>query len=261
MTDLIKLPVAAQVFDFGGRKVRTAGTHAAPLFCAADVCAVLGISDVSDACSRLDGDELEAVQIKTERGSSRSNYVTESGLFSLILGSRKPEAKAFKRWVTGTVLPEIRKRGFFDAVAVAEATQTERLLEQIFPKLPGKAAPIFRELIASLLRLRRQPEAAGNPPWARSLARSVYEWAIPVAGQQAFRRGKNTTPNGSHVDYSMLNELAIERVRSVAQTGVHFTKISRTWEQWKVNMELAFGTKAIQLPMLVPMLAPPKGER
>src|SRR5690606_15390080 len=104
-----------QVFAFGDRKVRTAGTHDAPLFCAADACAVRAHCHVAQACEKLDQEDV--VQIGAERGSRPLLYVgqnanmdvTESGLFSLILRSTEPEARAFKRWVTSGVLPAIRK--------------------------------------------------------------------------------------------------------------------------------------------------------
>lgn len=94
-----------QAWDFQGRKVRTAGTHDAPLFCAADVCDVLEIANSRDACARLDPEEVELVSVQHATGSKKAAFVTESGLFSLILGSRKPEAKAFKRWVTAAGVP------------------------------------------------------------------------------------------------------------------------------------------------------------
>lgn len=73
-----------QVFEFGGRRVRTAGTHDAPLFCAADVCLVLGYADVSQACEKLDQDEV--VQIGAEKGSRRVLYVGAKANMFVTLG-------------------------------------------------------------------------------------------------------------------------------------------------------------------------------
>ena len=100
------------LFDFNGFDLRTVGTIEAPLFVAADVCAVLGISNVSDACNGLDDDEkmLSALPI----GKSQDLLcITESGLYSLVIRSRKPEAKSFRKWITSEVLPAIRKTGSF----------------------------------------------------------------------------------------------------------------------------------------------------
>lgn len=254
-----------RIFDFGGHPVRTAGTADAPLFCAADVCGVLDIARVDAAVNRLDPDEVEVVSAAKNgsravvvSGDDANLYVTESGLFSLILGSRKPEAKAFKKWVTSEVLPEIRRKGYYDAIEAQERKTTARLLAEIFPNAPSKSAPIFSELIAALLKLRREVDVPGNPPWARSLARFVYGLAIPVEGEQQHRRALNPSPNGAAVDHSMLNEVARERVRQVAFAGAAFARASVSWDDWKAKMELAFGTKPLQLPFLVPMLTPPK---
>lgn len=240
-----------QVFAFGDRKVRTAGTHEAPLFCAGDTCEVLGYRDVSQACERLDQDDV--VQLGAEKGSQRvlyvganaNMYVTESGLFALILGSNKPEAKVFKKWVTAEVLPEIRRRGYYDALEVANRKKTELLLAECFPNLPSKSAPIFRDLIASLLRVRGE-DGPGNPPWARVLASMIYNWAIRVEGQQAFRRARNPHPNGSATDHSMFGEVSQEAVKRVAQAGCDYAKISLSWEDWKSKMATLFGG-ALQL--------------
>jgi prophage antirepressor-like protein len=251
-----------QVFEFGGRKVRTTGTFEAPLFCAEDVCAILTLGDVSRACERLDQDEVvltaaenshERVGIGTGKRVYKRLYVTESGLFALILGCVKPEAKAFRKWVTSEVLPEIRKRGYYNALEVQRRKQTELLLGEIFPNLPSKAAPIFRELIGALLKLRRESDLPGTPAWARMLASWVYAWAIPVEGQQQHRRALNANPNGSRLDHSMLSEDAREQVKRIVDTGVHFTRISANWEAWRSNMELAFGKHA-QLPLWYPAL-------
>ena len=257
-------PAVMPVFDFGGAKVRTAGTPDAPLFCAADVCEVLTLGHVSKACERIDQEDVAlahhaAAENKpnalTVRVEKRSLYVTESGLYALIFGCEKPEAKAFKRWVTAEVLPEIRKRGFYDAVEVGIRKQTDLLLEQCFPNLPQKAAPLFRELIASIIRLRREPSKVGQAPaWARGLASMVYGWSIQIDGQQQKRREKNPSPNGSRLDHSMLSEAAREAVRHVAQTGCDFARLPVSYEQWRNQMNFVFSQKSVQLPLMVPIL-------
>lgn len=252
-------------FEFGGKRVRAAGTPDAPLFCAADVCEILTLGNVSKACERLDQDEVALTPHAEAENSHKapgvrvykSLYVTESGLYSLIIGCEKPEAKAFKKWVTSEVLPAIRKYGYYSAVESDRRKQTERLLAEVFPKLPAKSAPIFRDLIGALLVVRRERGASGNPPWARTLASLVYGWALKVDGQQAHRRAKNPKPNGSRVDHSMFSDLAEESVRHVAQAGAHFAKISVSWAEWKTHMETVFGGKAFQ-PELFPRAAAPK---
>ena len=95
--------------EFG--RVRTTVIDGEPWFVAADVCHALDIGNPSDALNRLDDDERTLVSIEGASNGLPVNAVNEPGLYTLILGSRKPEAKAFKRWVTHDILPTIRKTG------------------------------------------------------------------------------------------------------------------------------------------------------
>lgn len=100
------------------------GLHAEtgePWFVARDVCEILDIQNPSDAVNRLDDDQYEQVAaalVSTEaRPQDRMLILSESGLYSLILGSRKPVTRPFRRWVTDQVLPSIRKTGAYAEVA------------------------------------------------------------------------------------------------------------------------------------------------
>jgi len=85
-----------------------------PWFVAADVCRALDIQNHKDAIKRLDEDEKSGVVLTDPHGRSQeTNCVNEPGLYSLVFGSRKPEAKAFKRWITHEVLPTIRQTGAY----------------------------------------------------------------------------------------------------------------------------------------------------
>lgn len=98
-----------QVFnneEFG--EVRTVMVSGEPWFVAVDVCKALELSNPTVAVSRLDEDERSKFNLGRQ---GEGTIVNEAGLYSLILGSRKPEAKAFKRWITHDVIPAIRKTG------------------------------------------------------------------------------------------------------------------------------------------------------
>lgn len=102
-----------QKFDFKGAPLRTLTDKAGePWFVAKDVCAILEISNPSDALKRLDDDERSRFNLGRQ---GETNIVNEAGLYVLVLGSRKPEAHEFKRWVTHEVLPSIRKHGGYMA--------------------------------------------------------------------------------------------------------------------------------------------------
>lgn len=95
--------------EFG--QVRTIQKGGGPWFVAADVCKALELGDTGKAVGRLDEDELTRIKI-VSGGQNREMFaVNEPGLYSLVLGSRKPEARAFKRWITHEVIPSIRKTG------------------------------------------------------------------------------------------------------------------------------------------------------
>lgn len=100
--------------------VRTFNQNGEPWFVAADVCRALDITNSRDALTRLDEDEKGVALIDTLGGKQGMAAVNEPGLYSLVLGSRKPEAKAFKRWITHEVIPAIRKHGMYATPETAE---------------------------------------------------------------------------------------------------------------------------------------------
>lgn len=88
--------------------VRTVLRDGEPWFVAADVCRVLELSNPTVSVGRLDDDERAKFNLGRQ---GEGTIVSEPGLYALVLGSRKPEAKAFKRWITHEVIPAIRKHG------------------------------------------------------------------------------------------------------------------------------------------------------
>lgn len=103
------------VFNFDSHAVRTLLLDDAPWFVAADVCAALTLTNSRMVLERLDDDEKGVSSTDTPGGKQELAVINESGLYNLILGSRKPEAKRFKKWVTSEVLPAIRKTGRYDS--------------------------------------------------------------------------------------------------------------------------------------------------
>ena len=102
-----------QIFDneeFG--EVRTAVVNDEPMFCLIDICKALEIKNATDVAKRLDEDELTRLNLGSRAGET--NFITESGLYAVILRSDKPNAKKFRKWVTSEVLPAIRKTGSYN---------------------------------------------------------------------------------------------------------------------------------------------------
>lgn len=104
-----------EVFNFSQEKapIRVSLINNEPWFVAKDVCEILGIGKHRDAVSRLDEDERGSVLVDTLGGRQCVSAVSESGLYSLIFQSRKPEARKFRKWVTSEVLPSIRRKGYY----------------------------------------------------------------------------------------------------------------------------------------------------
>ncbi|MGR5573037.1 phage antirepressor KilAC domain-containing protein [Limosilactobacillus fermentum] len=106
--------ITSYVFD--GSNVRTLVIDGQPYFVGKDVAEILGYANTRDALSKhVDSEDKNTVAIHDgiKRGNPNQTVINESGLYSLILGSKLPQAKEFKRWVTSDVLPAIRKHGAY----------------------------------------------------------------------------------------------------------------------------------------------------
>lgn len=161
-----------QIFEnneFG--KIRTTGTPDNPLFCLADVCKILGLV-TSQVMKRLDDGVVTIHPISDSLGRwQQANFVNEDGLYDVILDSRKPEAKKFRKWITSEVLPSIRKTGsysvnipktFAEALRLA-ADQQEQLEKQqklieeqkpkaeFFDRVAGSKTAIEMKEVANIL--------------------------------------------------------------------------------------------------------------
>lgn len=97
-------------------EIRTAGTSEEPMFCLTDVCKALDLS-AKEVNRRLSKGVVSKHPLETAGGTQQALFVNEDGLYDVILDSRKPEAKAFRKWITSEVLPSIRKTGGYIATA------------------------------------------------------------------------------------------------------------------------------------------------
>ena len=143
--DQCNTPPATSItpFSFEGFAVRTIQINGEPWFVAADVCEVLDIQNVAQAVARLDDDERSMFNIGRQ---GEAHIINESGLYSLVLTSRKPSAKQFKRWVTGEVLPTIRKTGSYGQPA---ALSTMDILTLAMESEKGRLAAVAQLAIAA----------------------------------------------------------------------------------------------------------------
>lgn len=139
-------------------EVRTIAKDGEPWFVAADVCKALEIGNPTDAIRRLDADEYTLVLIEGASNGLAVNAVSEAGLYTLVLGSRKPAAKAFKRWITHEVIPTIRRHG---------AYATETTIESIIAD-PESGIKLLQALKAEQER-RKEAEAIAEAQRPKAL--------------------------------------------------------------------------------------------
>jgi anti-repressor protein len=179
-------------FNFNAAEVRTLQVDGEPWFVLRDVCSILDVAQPVRVAQSLDEDEVTTTHVTDSLGREQHTYIiNEPGLYSVVLRSRKPEAKAFKRWVTHEVLPAIRRTGSYAAQ----------------PALPQTYADALREL-AAIVEAREALEAkvASDAPkvlFADSVATS--ETTILVGDLAKILRG-NGVDVGANRLFAQLRE-------------------------------------------------------
>ena len=189
-------------------KIRTLTIDGEPWFVAADVCKALELGNPSMTVERLDADEKGISSIDTLGGKQRMAIINEPGLYSVILCSRKPEAKAFKRWITHEVIPAIRKYGGY---------MTKSLLEQVLEN-PNLIYEFARRMLAKQQkneRLKQELDRAKpkadyydafiHPESCTNIRATAKELKVPEKMFTAFlirKRYLYRAPSGSLMPYA-----------------------------------------------------------
>lgn len=123
-----------QIFNHNGFEIRGGLIDDKPYFVAMDIAKALKYCDTEAMTRRLDDDEIQTLQI-VGFGNRGVNVINESGLYNAILGSKKPQAKAFKKWVTSEVLPSIRKNGYYINQNKNDRAKQEQILHNLITEL------------------------------------------------------------------------------------------------------------------------------
>jgi anti-repressor protein len=182
--------------EFGA--VRAVMLEGEPWFVAADVCRALGLGNSSDVIKRLDEDERTLVSIEGASNGLPVNAVNEPGLYALILGSRKPEAKAFKRWITHEVIPEIRKTGGY--IAGQEMMDDDQLLANALMVAQRKIAERNKQLEAANEKIKADApkvlfaetvEKAETCISIGTLAKILNQAGLDIGERRLFERLRN----------------------------------------------------------------------
>lgn len=205
-----------QEFYFNGDAVRTLLRDNEPYFVGKDVAEILGYRNPRDALSKhVDSDDKGVAKCDTLGGTQQTTIINESGLYSLILSSKLPDAKKFKHWVTSEVLPTIRKHGAYMTDAKAAAIVTDKgsladLLQQAAEQLKRKDIQIEqmkpKALFADAVSTSDTPILVGE------LAKILHQNGVSMGQNRMFRwlrdNGYLISKKGS--DYNMPTQRAME---------------------------------------------------
>ena len=210
--------VSLRNFSYNGARMRVVLRDGEPWFVAKDVCEVLEIGDVSSALRRLDDDEKGTDTIPTPGGPQEMAAVNEPGLYVLVMTSRKPEAKTFKRWVTHEVLPSIRRTGAYATPMAIEdliilQAQSVKELKATVSRLE-EAVQIVHHRVDTLDRI----DVAGDPRQRlnRMVARYAYDHGYSHRkGWGDFVQGYNTAFR-TNLKLLLLNHRSRNGSRSVS---------------------------------------------
>ena len=170
-------------------EIRTMTIEGEPWFVAADVCRALDLSNPTIATNRLDEDERAKFNLGRQGDGT---IINESGLYSLVLGSRKPEAKTFKRWITHDIIPTIRKTGGY----VNDTAQfVESYFGQLEPSQKHALTMMFEESKRMSAQLKEQApkvlfanavETAHNSILIGDLAKIIRQNGVDIGQKRLF---------------------------------------------------------------------------
>ena len=203
-------------FSFEGRQIRALTIEGEPYFVGKDVAEVLGYSNSRKAIAdHVDSEDKGVTKCYTLGGTQQTTIINESGLYSLILSSKLPDAKKFKHWVTSEVLPTIRKHGAYMTDAKAAAIVTDKgsladLLQQAAEQLKRKDIQIEqmkpKALFADAVSTSDTPILVGE------LAKILHQNGVSMGQNRMFRwlRDNGYLISKKGTSYNMPTQRAME---------------------------------------------------
>jgi prophage antirepressor-like protein len=230
-----------------------------PWFVAKDVCDALGLARTATSMALLDDDEKGIHTVDTLGGAQEMQIVSEPGLYSLVLRSRKPEAKAFKRWVTHDVLPNIRRTGRYARItpepqteAAALVTVVTHLVQEIRSDRQGR--PISEDQRRQLMRRGHRLHGSSAAAWRHICGRFDYRTSdrqfstvtvdhLSVV-TEALEQGVNVV-----LPLTEPKALATANPKTVTIKGAHKTRFKGricTLKQLVKKLNAAFNTDAFE---------------
>lgn len=222
-----------QIFNFENNQVRTQTINNEPWFVATDVCQILELTNVTTALSRLDEDERSKFNLGRQ---GEANVINEFGLYNLVLSSRKPEAKSFKRWITHEVVPAIRKTGSYQTPMSQEdimiaTLETQKEIKQRLTNVTNDVEGLKKEIDLSRLQKSKLTQLVKKNVMAAIGGKksNAYPSLYRVAISEHWREIKNFFEVAS---YEEIPKLRFEEALEIA-------------EMWNPSMELAVEIKRL----------------
>lgn len=226
--------------EFG--QVRTVVKNNEPWFVAADVCKALEIGDTHKAMERLDDDEKGRSSIPTLGGNQEMFVVNEPGLYSLVLGSRKPEAKEFKRWITHEVIPSIRKHGMYATdELLADPDFAIRVFEELKAEREAKKALEAQNAIQTQRIAELEPKATYYDEVLKcrdalptSIIAKDYGWSAKKLNKFLHEQGVQYKLQGTWLLYSKYADKGYTKSETYpyeGSAGNYHTAINTKWTQ------------------------------
>lgn len=207
-----------KIFNYDGKQVRTMVVDGEPMFVAKDVCEILEI-DNRETTRKLEADEVGSTHLADATGRNQEMItITESGLYSLVLGSRKPEAKTFKRWITHEVIPSIRKHGaYMTAEKIEEVLLNPDTIIKLATNLKAEQEKV-RQLSAKVeadhpkVLFADSVSSASNSILIGELAKLVKQNGVDIGQNRLFEwmRQNGYLINRRGTDYNMPTQRSME---------------------------------------------------
>ena len=225
------------VYDFHGHNVRVIMKDGEPWFVAKDVADVLDVSNPSDQLSLLDDDEKGVDLIETLGGKQKMSIVSESGLYAIIMRSRKPEAKPFRKWVTSEVLPSIRKTGGYVSGKTYDEIKKNAEAAAMLAVQRQFASSEFKSMATALKDSRALLGKETLPVHYMSEAKLI-NIVIMGCSPDSFRKKMGIPKNAAIRDY--FTKPMLEAVADLESVNRSLLVLGKPYEERKADLKLLF---------------------
>ena len=217
-----------RLFNYEDREVRTLVIDGEPWWVLKDVCDVLGINNSRMVAERLDEDELVSVKLTSGGQLREMQAVNESGIYAVILRSDKPEAKKFRKWVTASVLPAIRRTGSYGLGAEQLVQIITDTVTRCLQQLPCANAPcgLVKHNMPINVSLLGLYEPSGKPIIEADMEEAAF-WEATLCDWRRFRSLFSSKSEADEAFIELYNE---------KYPHMSFTK-STLFRKWKIYKE------------------------